>query len=445
MTRTPARPAQPEQPAHGQAGAEITAPKGTPRAARSPDRGPPGFSSTPRAARTTSAPHRWWTRRGATWRSRRRTACTRKGFATNIEYVPGYHDGKRPYGVWPVETITVASGWKLSHDPDLDFAFLTLASAGGRQIQARTGGLTIGFTRWYSEKIEAIGHNDSDAEPVRCATKSFRFRTGQMEFYCHGFWTGTSGGPWIIGYNARNGTGTVFGVIGGYELGGDYEWASYSAYFGSAARTLYQQAERQATPPTPATDGAPTHVTHGDPPHGAHPRRHRRLHRRRRRRCPRPGRLPRTRGRPHQPHRTRRHRRPRRRPRRARSAAPTGLPSSSARPAQPARGRTRAVSYASDPKRNLSATPATAPNSVAGVADRSQIRSPTPSTGPPKPPCRRVQAGGGPGRIGRGAMIVCRWGRRFTPADLIVGRRGRYTTRRDTTMTAMSGRARCAW
>jgi hypothetical protein len=79
-----------------------------------------------------------------------------------------------------------------------------------------------------------------------------------MEFYCHGFWTGTSGGPWIIGYNARNGTGTVFGVIGGYELGGDYEWASYSAYFGSAARTLYQQAERQATPPTPSPTVAPT-------------------------------------------------------------------------------------------------------------------------------------------------------------------------------------------
>ena len=118
-------------------------------------------------------------------------------FATNIEYVPGYHDGKRPYGAWPVRAITVASGWKGSHDPDLDFAFLTLAPAGGQQIQARTGGLTIGFTRWYSEKIEVIGHNDSAAEPIRCATKSFRFRPGQMEFYCHGFWTGTSGGPWI--------------------------------------------------------------------------------------------------------------------------------------------------------------------------------------------------------------------------------------------------------
>jgi hypothetical protein len=196
-----------------------------------------------------------------------------KGFASNIEYVPGYHDGKQPYGAWPVKTITVASGWKVSHDPDLDFAFLTLASSGGREIQARTGGLTLGFTRWYSEKIEAVGHNDSGAEPIRCATRSFRFRAGQMEFYCHGFWTGTSGGPWIIGYNAKNGTGTVFGVIGGYELGGDYEWASYSAYFGSAARILYQQVERAPTPhPTP-TPTPPPPKTPTDPatPQTAYP------------------------------------------------------------------------------------------------------------------------------------------------------------------------------
>jgi hypothetical protein len=168
----------------------------------------------------------------------------------------------------------VASGWESSHNPDLDFAFLTTAPVAGQRIQARTGGLTIGFTRWYSEKIEVVGHNDTDSKPVRCATRSFRFRTGQMEFYCHGFWTGTSGGPWIIGYNAKNGTGTVFGVIGGYELGGDYEWASYSAYFGPATRSLYTEVERQAAPlpkptatPTPTTTSAsplPT-LTTGSP------------------------------------------------------------------------------------------------------------------------------------------------------------------------------------
>ena len=182
-----------------------------------------------------------------------------KGFAANIEYVPGYHDGKQPYGAWPVAKITVATGWKSAHNPDLDFAFLTIAPVGDRTVQARTGGLNIGFTRWYSEKIEVVGYNDTGAEPIRCATKSFRFRVGQMEFYCHGFWTGTSGGPWIIGYSARTGTGTVFGVIGGYELGGEYEWASYSAYFGSAARSLYIQVERQTAPhPTPSPTPTPT-------------------------------------------------------------------------------------------------------------------------------------------------------------------------------------------
>jgi Trypsin len=254
----PAQRAQSAQPAHSQAGAEITAPKGTPRAA--------SFSGSPTTGvlfYTTGGKDHFCTASvvDSTGDDLALTAahCVySKGFGTNIEYVPGYHDGKQPYGVWPVKTITVASGWKLSHDPDLDFAFLTLASAGGRRIQARTGGLIIGFTRWYSEKIEAIGHNDNGAEPVRCATKSFRFRTGEMEFYCHGFWTGTSGGPWIIGYNTKHGTGTVFGVIGGYELGGDYEWASYSAYFGSAARALYQQAERQATPPAPTPSTSPT-------------------------------------------------------------------------------------------------------------------------------------------------------------------------------------------
>ncbi len=255
----PATAQLPTRPIQSQLAPEVTAPKGTPRAVPftgSPTTGALFYTTggknhfctasvvdSPAGDMLLTAAHCvYW-----------------KGFATNIEYVPGYHDGAQPYGAWPVAKITVASGWQSSHNPDLDFAFLTVATVGRQQIQARTGGLTIGFTRWYSEKIEVIGHNDTGAKPIRCATKSFRFRTGQMEFYCHGFWTGTSGGPWIIGYNAKKGTGTVFGVIGGYELGGDYEWASYSAYFGSATRSLYQQVERQATPvPKPTQTQTPT-------------------------------------------------------------------------------------------------------------------------------------------------------------------------------------------
>jgi hypothetical protein len=95
-------------------------------------------------------------------------------------------------------------------------------------------------------------------------TGALFYTTGGKKFYCHGFWTGTSGGPWISGYKAKNGTGTVFGVIGGYELGGDYDWASYSAYFGSATRSLYTHVEAQTAPvikPTRSPTPTPTNST----------------------------------------------------------------------------------------------------------------------------------------------------------------------------------------
>ncbi len=169
------------------------------------------------------------------------------GYSSNIEFVPGYHDGRRPYGAWQIQAVVVAAGWRQRHDPDLDFAFLAVAPPGtsGRPLQGVTGGLRLGTGLGYAHPITAVGYNKATNDPVRCATSSFRFRTGQMEFYCHGYRAGTSGGPWIIGYTSR-GTGTLFGVIGGYQAGGDYEWASYSPVFGTATLVLFRQAEGTA-------------------------------------------------------------------------------------------------------------------------------------------------------------------------------------------------------
>ncbi len=168
-------------------------------------------------------------------------------FATNIEFVPGYHAGREPYRAWVVKTITVAAGWVRSQNQNLDFAFLEVTPPSGTQrpIQRVTGGLRLGISRPYRRPIEVIGYNNANARPVECATHSFEFEADQMEFYCHGYRDGTSGGPWIVRYDSHNGTGVVFGVIGGFQEGGAVEWASYSAYFGPSALDLYLQAERQ--------------------------------------------------------------------------------------------------------------------------------------------------------------------------------------------------------
>jgi V8-like Glu-specific endopeptidase len=170
-------------------------------------------------------------------------------YAANLEFVPGYRNGREPYGAWPVQRVVVASGWRRSHDPDLDFAFLSVAASGGRPIQRVTGGLRLGIDRGYTHPIKVIGYNNSANKPVGCATSSFQFAADQMEFYCGGYRSGTSGAPWVLGYDGSKGTGTVFGVIGGYEAGGDYDWASYSAFFGPSALQLFRQAEASAAAP----------------------------------------------------------------------------------------------------------------------------------------------------------------------------------------------------
>ena len=165
-------------------------------------------------------------------------------YASNIAYVPEYHFGKRPYGTWPVTAITVAAGWRQSHDPNLDFAFLAVAPPAGtsKPVQQVTGGLRLGIDRGYTHQIEVIGYNNVGHQALGCATNSFEFMTNQMKFYCHDFQDGTSGGPWIIGYKSHKGTGTVFGVVGGYRQGGNVPWASYSAYFSTSVHELFLQA-----------------------------------------------------------------------------------------------------------------------------------------------------------------------------------------------------------
>jgi len=162
-------------------------------------------------------------------------------YVKHVVYVPEWHKGVSPYGAWPVTSITVASGWITKRNIDLDFAFLAVAPPSGRfrPIQGVTGGLTLGVDKSYSERIHVIGYNDTDSQPILCNTTSSKFDATQIKFYCNKYWDGTSGGPWIVNYNSKTGTGTVIGDIGGYEQGGDKTYLSYSDYYGSSIRSLY--------------------------------------------------------------------------------------------------------------------------------------------------------------------------------------------------------------
>jgi V8-like Glu-specific endopeptidase len=158
-------------------------------------------------------------------------------------FIPGYANGKEPYGVWQVTRVYMTQNWRSSQDADDDVAFIQLSNASdGVPIEDVTGAEQLG-TGWPAHTlVQVIGYPDGGAQPLRCVNWTSSFSSTQIEFDCGGYTDGTSGGPFLADVSATTGQGTVIGVIGGYEQGGDTPSVSYSVAFGTAVADLYQTA-----------------------------------------------------------------------------------------------------------------------------------------------------------------------------------------------------------
>ena len=165
----------------------------------------------------------------------------------HIAFVPGYHSGVAPFGIWLTSAVLADSAWRTSADPDHDVAFLVVHQAGGStQVQSLTGGEKLGVDWPARAWVQVIGYPDATEQPITCQNESKPFGRHQMEFDCGGYTNGTSGGPFLGRVNSSTGAGTVIGVIGGYEQGGDIASVSYSPWFGGAVQALYQIAVAQS-------------------------------------------------------------------------------------------------------------------------------------------------------------------------------------------------------
>jgi hypothetical protein len=160
-----------------------------------------------------------------------------------IAFIPGYHDGVAPYGVWFTRRVIVDVRWRRSRNIDHDVAFLVVERQGSTAgVQALTGGERL-ETGWPGRvAVQVIGYPDLGRVPILCASRTRPFGAYQMRFDCGGYTGGTSGGPFLARWDPATGQGAVIGVIGGYEEGGDLASVSYSPRFGRAVRSLYQTA-----------------------------------------------------------------------------------------------------------------------------------------------------------------------------------------------------------
>ncbi|ARP71422.1 serine protease [Streptomyces pluripotens] len=157
--------------------------------------------------------------------------------AGELVFVPGYRDGKAPYGVWKVTQRFLPDGWAEGEDEDSDLAFVTVAGPGGRPVEDVVGanrlatGVATGATA-----VTVTGYPDSREVPISCTNKPTLHSTTQQRIDCPDFTGGTSGSPWV------NGDHQVVGVLGGHEQGGSTADTSYSVVLGSEAAQLYRQA-----------------------------------------------------------------------------------------------------------------------------------------------------------------------------------------------------------
>ncbi len=170
------------------------------------------------------------------------------GYRQDIVFVPAYRDGQAPFGVWTVKRLLVAPGWRSDSDPRLDVGFVALEPHDGQNIQDVLGADRLGLDSRYQYLVRVTGYPSSGGAPITCINWTSRQSAAQLRFECGGFTGGTSGSPWVTRFAPRTRTGTIVGVIGGYQEGGDSAAVSYSSYLGRAIQRLYRRAVAAEAP-----------------------------------------------------------------------------------------------------------------------------------------------------------------------------------------------------
>lgn len=170
-------------------------------------------------------------------------------WATNWVFVPGFTDGRLPYGEDTARRFLVSPGWTAPGGTEADdFAFVQVTAA--KSPHKWPPGLAVEFGRRPDvislRRSYVFGYPAeppyAGLYPAYCAGR-VTVSGGSVRMPC-GMTAGDSGGPWLAGFRPRSGSGQVAAVTT-YKLSGNLA-VLYGAVLGPPARALYQRAVRSA-------------------------------------------------------------------------------------------------------------------------------------------------------------------------------------------------------
>ncbi|GIH66665.1 trypsin-like serine peptidase [Microbispora siamensis] len=177
--------------------------------------------------------------------------CVKDGagdWAENWTFVPGYDEGRQPYGAFPARRMFVAGPWSRSGNDDYDVGMVAVDDLDGQHLTDLVGGQPIGFDPPRSRRTYGFGF---PADPpydgerlLYCAGVPHGDPQGQTRdqgLRCD-LTAGASGGPWLSGFDPASGRGMLTSVSS-FKYSNDHR-TMYGPYFGAAVRDLFRTAER---------------------------------------------------------------------------------------------------------------------------------------------------------------------------------------------------------
>ncbi|GAA2908288.1 peptidase [Streptosporangium fragile] len=176
--------------------------------------------------------------------------CVKDGtgaWADNWTFVPGYDRGRRPYGQFTARRMFVAGPWARTGDDSFDLGMVAVgADKNGKHLTDVVGGQDIAFGTPRGRQAHGFGFpadRPYDGEHlVYCAGPLHDDPNGQTSdqgLRCD-MTAGSSGGPWLSGFDAVTGRGTIISVSS-FKYSDDRH-SMYGPYFGDSARELYTTA-----------------------------------------------------------------------------------------------------------------------------------------------------------------------------------------------------------
>lgn len=164
---------------------------------------------------------------------------------TNWVFVPGYNNGKAPYGKWPAKQTLTTPQWKASEDINYDVGAAVVDRLGGKRLTDVVGGQGIAFNQKRGQQMYDFGYPAATpydgTKLIYCSgtTVNDPLASKDQGLLCD-MTGGSSGGPWFLNFKESTGTG-IQNSVNSFK----YNFLPthmFGPYFGDDAKNLYNAA-----------------------------------------------------------------------------------------------------------------------------------------------------------------------------------------------------------